>query len=251
MRKTTLASLALLPFAAAPVAAQGSLHMLLGFGGDNTNQAKSVPIAGLYDHVMRDGKTDPASAELFGFLRKVFSNNRGNGAFIYDEQHIVENGNISYYIADAGDGYIVRSIDTNNNGIIEDSEATVWARFGGTSVRGPNTLSVVKIGGKTVVYVALNADRSTRPIGIYRCEDKNNDGDALDTGEVVKLLDSASALTFPGKTGTVTLGRDDWERIRSIPRLSRFFAFNDGRAGATIAPDAFCYFGFEETNGTL
>lgn len=249
MRKT-LASLALLPFAAAPLAAQGSLHMLLGFGGDNTNQVNSVPIAGLYDHVTRDGKTDP-NTELFGFLRKVYSNNNGNGAFIYDEQHIIEDGDISYYVADAGDGYVLKCVDANANGILEDSEATVWAQFGTSSTRGPNSLSVVRVNGNVVVYVALNSDRTSRPIGIYRCEDKNNDGDAADAGETVKILDASSALTFPGKSGTVTLARDQWERIRSVPRFNRFFAFNDGSASATVAPDAFCYFGFEEANGAL
>lgn len=246
-----LLPLATLPLFAASIAAQGSLHMLLGFGGDNTNAVSSVPIAGLYDQVDRNGKTDPGSAELFGFLRKVYSVNAGNGAFIYDEQHIVENGDISFYVADAGDGYVLKCVDANANGVIEDTEAKVFAQFGTSQTRGPNSLCVVNVGGKIVVYTALNADRTSRPVGIYRSEDKNSDGDASDAGETVKILDASSALSFAGKAGTVTLARDDWERIRAVPRFNRFFAFNDGSASATPSSDAWCYFGFEEQSGSL
>ncbi|MCA8970965.1 MAG: hypothetical protein KDC95_14310 [Planctomycetes bacterium] len=250
MRKA-LAPLAVLPVLAAMLPAQGSLHMLLGFAGDNTNSVNSVPIAGMYDQVDRNGKTDPNTAELFGFLRKVYSVNGGNGAFIYDEQHIIENGDISFYVADAGDGYILKCVDSNANGIIEDSEATIFTQFGTSRTFGPNTLSVVNVAGKVVVYTALDSRNTSRPIGIYRSEDKNNDGDASDAGETVKLLDSASALTFPGKAGTVTLARDDWQRIRTVPKFNRFFAFNNGSASTAPAADAFCYFGFEEAAGTL
>lgn len=250
MRKTLL-PLAFLPFVAATLPAQGSLHMLLGFGGDNTAQVNSVPIAGLYDHVDRNGKINPTNEELFGFLRKVYSVNNGNGAFIYDEQHIIEDGEISFYVADAGDGYILKLVDANANGIIEDAEAKIWTQFGTSQTRGPNSLAVVSVGGKVVVYTALNSDRTSRPIGIYRSEDKNNDGDASDPGETVKLLDKASALTFTGKTGTVTLARDEWERIRTVPRFNRFYAWNDASASATPSADGFCYFGFEEANEKL
>ena len=252
--RNTILPLALSAVAATAVhlPAQGSLHMLLGFAGDNIKDVnKSVPIAGLYDHIDRDGTTNAGNGELFGFLRRVVSNNGGNGAFIYDEQHIVEDGNISFYVADAGDGYILKLVDANANGIIEDSEAKVWNQFGTSGTRGPNSISVVNVNGKVVVYTALNADRSSRPIGIYRSEDKNGDGDAMDAGETVKLLDSAAGLKFTGKSGQVTLARDDWERIRSVPRFNRFFAFNNGSAAATVAADAFCYFGFEESAGKL
>ena len=241
-----------LPLLASSLAAQGRLHFLVGFAGDNTNQKNSVPIAGLSDVVKIDGKIDPASAELFAYMKKVFSTNGGRGGFIFDEQHVVEKGGISFYIADAGDGYVLRARDDNANGIIDDNEVKPFTKFGTSSTFGPNTIGVTSVGGKTIVYTGLN--RSTkRPTGIWRSEDKNNDGDASDPGETIKLLDASSGITFPGKTGTVALKSDLWERVRVVPRFATVIAFGEAfAADAGKEPaDAWCYYAFKENAGKV
>ena len=251
MRVRSLCFLAL-PLLASSLAAQGRLHFLVGFAGDNTNQKNSVPIAGLYDVVKADGKIDPASAELFAYMKKVYSNNGGRGAFIYDEQHVIEKGGISFYIADAGDGYVLRARDDNANGIIDDSEVKPFVQFGTSRTFGPNTIGVTSVGGKTIVYTGLNRS-STRPVGIWRSEDKNNDGDASDAGETVKLLDASSGITFTGKTGTVSLKSDNWERVRVVPRFATVIAFGEASAAdaGKEAPDGWCYYAFKENAGKV
>ncbi len=253
MRLSTLGVAAVLPVLSASLPAQGSLHMLLGFAGDNKNQAKSVPIAGLYD-LDHDGKIDASSTELFAYLRKVFSVNGGRGGFIFDEQHVVERGDVSFYIADAGDGYVLLARDKNANGVIDDPEIKPFVQFGTAGTFGPNSIALHRVGSTTVLYTALNSDRrrqAGRVTGIYRTVDKNNNGVGSDTGETAKLLDQSDKLTFPGKSGMVTLANDNWERIRVVPRSGTIVAYNAGRAGVTLGTDQFCYFGFKETNGKL
>lgn len=249
-----LGAIALLASGLLAQGAEGSLHMLLGFAGDNTNSANSVPVAGMYD-LDRDGKVDPSGSELFAWMRKWFSTNNGNYAFIEDEQHIVENTDLSHYFADGGDGHILLARDANANGVIEDSEVVSWVKFGaGQSTFGPNTIGVAKAGSNVVVYTGLNSDSraSSRPTGIFRSEDKNANGNAKDTGETVLLLDKSSALTFPKNGGgNVTLKNDNWERVRVVPLFANIIAFNEGGPAATPAEDSFCYYGFQETNGKL
>ncbi|MDP6424472.1 MAG: hypothetical protein QGG14_06995, partial [Planctomycetota bacterium] len=92
--------------------------------------------------------------------------------------------------------------------------------------------------------------------GIFRCEDKNDDGDALDTGENTLLVSVASNLTFPHKaTGTVPLKIDNWDRVRTITAPTRkvdLVAWNSTTRNAPKPQaDTFCYFGFNESGGTL
>ena len=220
MRSTTLAAglgvLLASPslFAQTTQPSQATLRMLLGFGGKNIKSQNSDPIIGLYD-LNRDGIVDtaPASGELFTMLLKSFSNNNGNGAFMSDERWAIEGDDISFYYADGGDGYILRARDSNANGRFENGEVTVWNQFGTSRTFGPNSIAIDASGKNTVIYTALN-ESSSRPVGIYRSVDANSNGKANDSGETVKILDKASKLTFPGKSGTVTLSQDHWERVR-------------------------------------
>ncbi len=235
-----------------PVFAQGAnLQILLGFAGDNAKDPKvSVPVAGAND-VNRDGKVNEADAqELFGLVRKVFSINKGKGGFFSDAQSIIENGDIATYYADGGDGYIVRAIDSNGNGLYDGNEVTAFFKFGGTKqgTYGPSTLAIGKIGSQMVVFVGCNSRPKNRPEqGIYKLVDLNKDGDAKDKGESIKLFDSKSSITFPGKSGTVTLGTDNWKTVRTMPLPPmRFVAWNSAGAKATAVTDAWCYLGFQE-----
>ena len=232
---------------------QATLRMLLGFGGKNIKSQNSDPIIGMYD-LNRDGRVDAGTpGELFQMLRKSFSNNNGNGAFMNDERWAIEAGDISFYYTDGGDGYILRARDSNANGRFEDGEVTVWNQFGTSRTFGPNSLAIDTSSKNTVIYTALN-ESSSRPVGIYRSVDANNNGKANDSGETVMLLNKASKLTVPGKSGTVTLSQDHWERVRYVQRNKTLIAFNSSNRKRAVAPvpaDNFCYYAFKETNGKL
>lgn len=236
----------------ATATAQASLHMLLGFAGDNTNQANSVPIAGIYD-LDGDGMMDGKTSELFAFMKKVFSVNAGKGGFIEDMRHLVEEGDLTFFVADAGDGHVLRARDANANGIIDDTEVVSWAKFGVSSTFSPNSIAVTRVGTRTIVYTTMNTDRrATHGVaGIHRSVDLNNNGNAKDSGETAVMIDRTLLLKFPDKlgTGTVLLANDSWDRVRVSGKS--ILAWQGAGPTTTTRPDGFCYYGFEETAGKV
>ena len=94
----------------------------------------AVPPAGSYPltrfvDLNRDGVFDTA-AELSAFQKKFFSL-ASNNCFIMDLAVIVEGGRLAFYMTDSGNStlgecFLIRSVDENGNGSIEDSETRVW-----------------------------------------------------------------------------------------------------------------------------
>jgi hypothetical protein len=180
--------------------------------------------------------------------------NNNNGAFMTDMVAVVENGKPAFYWADSGDGYVLRGVDQNNDGVIQDPEVVSFAKFGTTRTFSPQALSAVRVNNQTIVYVALS---STQP-GLYRCVDTNGNGTTVgDPSETTLLIGLSTGLTVPGRTGPVALNGNRWERVRAIADLTgriTVYAYERGSAAntatVTIAADDFCYFSCEDQNGT-
>ncbi len=240
---------ALIP-ALAGLKAQSDVYMLLGFSGKNQKATNSEAIVGVYD-LNNDGKYGIGSTELFPFMKKVLSVNAGKGAFIMDMARVIEDGEFTFYIADAGDGYIYRVTDKNGNGLLDDAELTTFQKFGTSSTFGPNTIAATRIGTKTIAYTALNTRGRHGKPGIHRMVDLNNNGKASDPGETTLLVNSTTKLTIPGKTTSVTLTNDRWEKLRVDPMKKHIVAFNSGSASPTPATDAFAYIGFNDNGGKV
>lgn len=246
---------------AASLAAQGPApvqdHLLcVGFAGEqgpSGNPPVSYPVARYKDNNL-DGVIDPIT-ELHAFLKKEFTTNGANGAFMTEFRYVVEDGELAFYFTDSGDGIVMRGQDLNHNGLLEDTEVTRFKLFGPGSGTGslfaPEGLAVHRdtANNRTIVYVGLDSGSAVR--GIWRLVDQNGDGDAEDTGEAAKFVDGTKGLTVPGKTGPVTIQSDWWQKLLTTP-TGRLIAYNNGPTSLSTArnPDMFCWYLFTDTNGT-
>ncbi len=245
--KTTLLALALL--AAAPLAAQDDIFIYVGYAG--TPPTNSVPITRILD-VDGSGIMEP-SRELFAFQRKFFSVKTGY-SFLTDLTYTVENGRVVFFATDSGGSskgecFLVRSVDSNGDGVIQDKETKVWADFGKPTTYGysPDSAAVLKdANGNSVVYTAHDASGLA---GIWRSVDLNGDGDALDPGETKVWANKASALKVPVTGGTLTLNLDEVNVVRPDPK-GGLLAWSSAYY-KSLQNDSFVWLGFRENQGKI
>ncbi len=250
---------------AASVAAQDHI-VSLGHASHHGANAQSHPAFRVKDSTLDGIASVPG--ELAAFLSKCLTvRNYSTGepfpkCFYTDVQYTVENGELAFYFAESEEGRILRGVDQNHDGILQDAEVTeFWITpVTGISVRMPDGVAVYRDAAlnQTRVYVCGDAPTQTR--GIWRLVDLNGDGDAMDAGEGAIFVNAAMNLTVPGTAGPVTLARDDWEQIRVTPQ-GLVIAYQNGNnvnqdpiTGSYPVPaanaDAFAFFAFTDNNGT-
>lgn len=227
--------------------AQEDHLILVGFAdsfGPKGPNKRSYPVARVKDNNL-DGLID-AGTELHAFLTKSYSQYR-NGSFMTDASWTVEDGRYAFYFTDSGDGRVVRGVDANHNGVLDQGEVSLFYSF--SSRFAPDSLAVWRDTTKkqTIVYVALDE----KPKGIHRLVDLNGDGDALDAGEHKLFVHAGLNLTVPGKTGPVKLVSDAWKRLRMTPR-GTLIAYNGGRHVSSVPqnPDMYAFYAIRDNNGT-
>jgi hypothetical protein len=269
MHRFTLAVCAL----AAAAAAQE--HILpLGFATNAGPPTDDVPVARLKDNDL-DGSIQPG-IEMASFLNWIPSaaNIRVGYPsalnFMVDGRYVIENGEPAFYFTDTEEARVIRGVDQNHNGFLDQTEITVFFAFGlSTTTSGttnsngllaPDTLAVHRdaANNRTIVYVALdNTNASTLGFthGIYRLIDVNGDGDAMDTGidYAAMFVDSTMGLTVPGRSGPVAITRDFWNKLRVAPG-GKLLAFAQGAAvngpPYVVQPEMNAWYAFTDNNGT-
>ncbi len=246
-RKNLLFGLFLL--AVPPLAAQDDIYIYVGYAGKPPTY--SVPITRILD-VDGSGLMEP-SKELFAFQRKFLSVKTGY-SFLTDLTATSENGRIVFFATDSGGSktgecFLIRSVDTNGDGVIEDAETKVWADFGKPTSYGysPDSAAVWKdASGHTVVYTAHDASGLA---GIWRSLDLNGDGDALDPGETKVWANKASALKVAASGGPVTLNLNEVNVVRTDPG-GGLLAWSSAYY-KSLQPDSFVWLGFKEKQGKI
>lgn len=222
-------------------------HILLGgfgdSGGPSGPKKRSYPVARIKDND-RDGQIN-VSGEIHAFVKTSFSQ-QSNGSFMTDISTTIEDGRVAFYFTDSGDGRVVRGVDKNHNGLLDNNELTMFHHF---SCRfSPDSLAVWRDQTKkqTIVYVALDEN----PRGIHRLVDLNNDGDASDPGEASLFVHAGLNLSVPGKSGPVKLTSDTWKRLRFTPK-GTLLAYNGGRYPASVAqnPDMYALYAIKDNQG--
>ncbi len=245
--KTLFLSLALL--ALPPLAAQDDIYIFVGYAG--TPPTNSVPITRILD-VDGSGLMEP-SKELFAFQRKFFSVKTGF-SFLTDLTTAVEKGRVVFFATDSGgkakgECYLIRSVDENGDGIIQDQETRIWADFGKPTGYGysPDSAAVWRdSSGNLVVYTAHD---SLGLAGIWRSADMNNDGDALDPGETKVWANKASALKVAASGGAVTLNLDEVNVVRTDPQ-GGLLAWSSAYY-KSLKADSCVWLGFTEKQGKI
>jgi len=228
-------------------------HLIgVGFAKSSGPPVDSYPVARVRD-LDGDGVIT-APAELTAFLKKSYNVANATGSYITDWQVVPENGELAFYFADTGDGAIVRGVDANHNGLLEDAETTLFYKFNTTTSTdsfAPDSLALRRANGQTIVYVALDGSSAK---GIWRLVDGNSNGNATDPGEANLFVGASKGLTVAGKSGPVALTSDRWQRIRVTPS-GKVLAYNSGpylttgRGGGTQNPDMFCWYSFTDNAG--
>lgn len=228
-------------------------HLIgVGFATSGGPPTNSYPFARVRD-LDGDGVITVPN-EITAFLKKSYNVANSSGSFMTDWRAVPENGELAFYFADTGDGAIVRGVDANHNGTIEDAETTLFYKFNTSTSNlsfAPDSLAVRRVGNQTIVYVALDGASK----GIWRLVDGNNNGNATDPGEANLFVGASKGLTVAGTSGPVALTSDRWQRIRVSPS-GKIFAYNagpylaTGRDGGTQNPDEFCWYAFTDNNGT-
>ncbi|MCR9246623.1 MAG: hypothetical protein NXI31_16445 [bacterium] len=243
----------------------------VGFGNASGPPASSYPVARVKDR-NADGIITPD--EMHAFCTTLPTQASSGTNFMVDGRYVWEDGNPVFYFCDSEDGQVIRGEDSNHNGEIDPSEATVFFRFGGSQSGGPlfspDSLAVYRDTSmnppETRVYVALdNGQPSSQGYtnGIHRLVDANGDGDASDPGEQSMFVDSSMGLTVPGLSGPVTISLDFWRTLRVLPG-GKVIAFAKGLSivGVPIPntnpvqytypvqPEMNAWYGFTDNAGT-
>ncbi len=231
--------------------------LLTGYSDSNGPSAptdNSYPVSRFRD-LDGDGTINDAT-ELFAFLKRSFNTRYMNGgeyvSFMSDMDWVQEGDHYAFYLTDSADGRVVRGVDSNHNGVLDNNEVTEFFDF--QSGFAPDGVAVYRdqASGQTRVYVAMDDSGSPYGQGIHRLVDLNGDGDAKDAGEQIALVSAAANLSVTGTGGSnVPLVSQLWERIHMLPD-GTLIAFSRGltTATATPTPDQFCWYAFTDNNGT-
>jgi hypothetical protein len=234
----------------------------LGHSAQSGNNAQSHPAARVKDNDLDGFASVPA--ELKAFLSRCYTTRNYSASepypkcFYTDVRYALENGEPAFYFSESEEGRIVRGVDANHDGVLQDTEVTEFYFFGARFA--PDSVAVWRdaANNRTIVYVAMDATASgATQRGLWRMIDQNGDGDALDAGEAAPFVQAGMALTVPGTSGPVTIASDDFEYVR-VTSAGKVIAY---QAGADVPPgtlgnfpplagDAFCWFSFTDNNGT-
>lgn len=241
----------------------------LGHSSQSGNNGQSYPAFRVKDQDFDGIASVPG--ELMPFLSRCWTTRQYSATepypkcFYTDVRFAVENGELAFYFSESEEGRIVRGVDSNHDGILQDSEVTEFFFFpivnNGNAVRfSPDAVAVHRdpVTNQTRVYVGMDDPTALR--GIWRLVDLNGDGDAMDAGEYAPFVNASMGLTVPGNAGPVAISRDDWENLRVLPN-GNVIGFQNGSnvnqdpvTGQYLPPangqDAFAWFGFVDNNGT-
>lgn len=232
----------------------GDYLFLTGFSDSSgpTGPATQSYPASRFKDLNGDGVISDAT-ELFAFLKVSYNTrNLSSGilaSFMSDMSWCQEGSNWAFYLSDSADGRITRGVDSNFNGVLDNSEVTEFFDF--QSRTSPDGIAVYRDGaGVTHVYVAQDDSGSPFGRGIHELVDLNGDGDATDPGEQTPFVTAAMALTVPGISGPVTLTSQLWEQVHVLDD-GTVISYSRGSSTATTAntPDQFAWYAFTKVAG--
>ncbi|MBK8977710.1 MAG: hypothetical protein IPM29_17525 [Planctomycetes bacterium] len=238
-----------------PDLASQDYMILCGFadsGGPSGPTGNSYPISRQRD-LNGDGMLSEGTEETFAFLRTSYVT-AGAVSYISDMKWVREGASYAFYIADSSEGHITRGVDTNNNGVLDPSEVTLFFDF--QSGFSPDGITAWRnqsaANPQTIVYVAQDDSASPFGRGIHRLVDLNGDGDAMDAGEQTVFVGAGSNLSVPNRagTGTTALVSHLWEQVHTLDN-GTVIAYSRGSTTVTTAnsPDQFAWYAFTDNNG--
>ena len=164
------------------------------------------------------------------------------GAFNPESAEIRDEGGVPaiYVVSDFPDG-LYRGEDTNGDGTVSTSEMTFFfdsqAVYGATM--NPEGVTLTADGA---VWFSSDFEGIT---GLWRLDDINGDGDAMDAGEFFQMVDGLVPHPVETDAGTVTIAGDDvWRMARDGNGIVCYIGFS-----SSSLADEDSHFRFEDING--
>ena len=200
-----------------------------------------------HDQILRLADLDGDGNYLSSNEASSFYNNGSGGTVSAAPQAVQfrqEAGSAVAYWIDSSTDIIYRGVDTDGNGILDPGTADVPVFRDSGVLDGsssPNGLAVAPDGG--VWYCADYSGSGTHK-GVFRLEDLNGDGDAVDAGEQVALVADGAGVTTPNAGGPVVV---DAANMVELTNLGNGVVAWTGYSG-TYSDDFSLYY-FEDLNG--